>query len=137
MQYHTAEQLDVVMYHIPCHLVAACHPVIVIDGFLAVYLNEVVACIGCHVAIALGGGHFYRLALRKTTCGGFYYCKRLRQQLHQDDFVLLLDLFLQIVNLLIDFFAFVYLQCLYRGAQLGNLCFLGGYGRGNLVHQRL
>ena len=94
MQHDTTEELHIIVHHIPCDLITAGHPVVVIDRFLADDLNEVIARIGCEVLIHLGSRHLDRLTLRKTMCRRFDDRKSLRQNLLQYFFVLILDLFL-------------------------------------------
>ena len=94
MQHDTTEELHIIVHHIPCDLITAGHPVVVIDRFLADDLDEVIARIGCEVLIHLGSRHLDRLTLGKTTCRRFDDRKGLRQNLIQYFFVLILDLFL-------------------------------------------
>ena len=41
MQDYTADELDIVMHHVPCDLVAAGHPVVVPYGIIPIYLHEI------------------------------------------------------------------------------------------------
>ena len=41
MQYHTAEELNVIVDHIPCDFVTTCHPMVDIDRFVSFYLDKV------------------------------------------------------------------------------------------------
>ena len=56
MQGNTAEQLHVVVNHLPFQVVAACRPVVVVDGFVAVDGDEVFRGIGRKVAVEIGRG---------------------------------------------------------------------------------
>ena len=137
MQHHAAEELHIVVHHIPGYLVAACHPVVVVDSVVAINLDEVVPRVSCHVAVALGSGNDDRLALGKTPCRGLDDGECLGQYFHQYDLVLLFYLLLQVINLLIDFFAFVNLKRLDRCAELSYLRFLRCHRCGDLIHQHL
>ena len=53
MEHSAAEKLHVVVDHVPHGLVAAGHPVVVIDGAVAVDVDKVVAC--SQFAVEVGG----------------------------------------------------------------------------------
>ena len=92
MQYNAAEKLNVIVYHIPCDLVAACHPVVVVEGFLAFYVHKVV--FRGKIAVKIRSRYFYGLVLRKTTRSRFDNRVSLGQDVIQHALVLLTDFFL-------------------------------------------
>ena len=51
MQYSTAEELYVVMHHLPLQVVATSCPVVVVDGLVAIDGNEVLLRIGGQLAV--------------------------------------------------------------------------------------
>ena len=54
MEDYAAKELDIIVYHIPDGLVAAGYPVVVIDGLVAVDIDEVMG--GGKLAVEVGGG---------------------------------------------------------------------------------
>ena len=55
MEHRTSEELNVEVYHVPLQVVAACHPVVVVDGLVALNVHEVVR--GGEVAVEIRRGH--------------------------------------------------------------------------------
>ncbi len=93
VQHRAAYELHVVVHHVPSHLVAAGHPVVVIDGFVAVDLHKVLA-LGCQGAVHVGGCDCDALVACKSPCGFFHNREHHRECLvefllkHFEDFLL-------------------------------------------------
>ena len=63
-QHHAAEELAVVVDHVPLHVVAACHPVIGVHGLVALDGNEVFR--RGQLAVEVVGRHCDRVVLREA-----------------------------------------------------------------------
>ena len=105
VQYHAAEELDIVMDHIPGDLVTACHPVIMIDGLVAVDIYEIKAAVCSQVLIHLGCRDDNGLTLCKTACGRLDDRVGFGQDLVEYFFVAILDLFLEFIHFVVDLLA--------------------------------
>ena len=68
VQHHASEELNVVVDHIPDSVVTSCHPVVVPDGLVAVYVHEVVG--GSELAVEVGGSHLQACvaSLHESAC---------------------------------------------------------------------
>ena len=144
VQYHTAEELYVVMDHIPCDLVSASHPVVVPDGYILCTLYLVTLSLGYdlyeivvrrQVAVHIACRYLYRLVLRKTACGGLDDGKSLRKNLVQHALVLFLDLFFQLVHFVVNLLALLDRRSFYRRFQCGDTVLAVLHCRLQLVHQ--
>ncbi len=118
VQNDTADQLYVIVHHIPRDLVATGCPVVRIDGRVALDLDEVKSLVCRQVAIHLGSRHAHLGVLREAACGGLYNRKSLWQDLVEFLLIDLLDLLLQLIYLVIYFLTLVDLQRVDRGLQL-------------------
>ena len=76
VKHYTTYQLALVVYHIPHGLVAACHPAIAVEGFVAFDAHKV-AALGCQIAVELGCCHFHHFVLRKSAGCILHYGIRL------------------------------------------------------------
>ncbi len=137
MEYNTADELHVIVHHIPCNLVAAGSPVVVIDGLVAVYLHEVEARVSSEVLVLLGSRNNHGLVLRKAVRSRFDDGKRLGKHLVENGLVVGLNLLFETIYLVIYFLALLYLERLDTCFQIFDFLFLVCYTRLNLVHQGL
>ena len=120
VEHNAANELHIVVHHIPCHFVAAGGPMVEIYCLIAVYLHEVKARVGSQVAVHIIGGNAHFAVLCKAAGCGFHNGKHFGKNLHQHLFVGILDGFAEFVYLVIHFFAFVDIQFLYACFQGGN-----------------
>ena len=74
VQNDTADELDIVMYHVPSDLVTTGHPVVVPDGFLSVYFHEV-----------LSGGSQVTVKIRSRYHHAFAFCETAGRALHNSE----------------------------------------------------
>src|SRR5574344_308676 len=79
MQYYTANQLYIVMNHLPFNGIATGKPRIAIDGFIAIYVYKVLGCGQFTVKIVCC--NYYLFILFETAGSIFHYRKCLRQYL--------------------------------------------------------
>ena len=91
------------MYHVPGYLVAARHPVVLVNGLVAVYLDEIETAVCGEVLIHLRRRHLYRRVLRKTTRSGLDDGICLWQNLRQHMLIDLFDFLLEFIYLVVDF----------------------------------
>ena len=111
MQDGTADELHVIMDHVPGDLIAAGDPVVLVYGGVAFDMYEVV--IDTEVTVELGGGHLDELVLRETACSGLHDGESLRKDL---------------VEALLDGLVLV----LHKLVRLGGELFLLGHGEVSL-----
>ena len=64
MEHRTADQLHIVVHHIPGDHIAAGHPAVAPDGIVAVHVDEIVA--GAQVTVEIGGLHADPLVFLET-----------------------------------------------------------------------
>ena len=67
MEHNAADELHIIVHHIPNHLIATCHPAIFIDSFIAVDSDKIFA-LSCEFAVEVGGRHFNSFITGKSTC---------------------------------------------------------------------
>ena len=125
MQYHAAEQLYVIVHHIPRYFVSACHPVILVYGFVAFDMHEVVS-FGGKVAVELGGRNLYFFIFGKTFGCRFYESEDLWQGIVESFLIFVENGFLDFVDLFPHIFAFVVLDAFYVVLDFGDTCFFRG-----------
>ena len=124
MQGDTAEELNIVVYHFPFQVVSTCRPMVVIDGLVAVDGHEVLAGVGCQLAVEVGCGNDCFFVFGKSPsrvlddaeCGGHHLVQRFLVNLQR--------LFLQLVYLFEDGFALIDGRFFNFALQFGNLVFL-------------
>ena len=68
VQYNTTDELNVVVNHVPCNLVSSGSPVVMVQGFVAVYINKVEALVSSEVAVHVVGCDDDVLAFSKAAC---------------------------------------------------------------------
>ena len=68
MEHRATNELNIVVYHVPRHLVATGFPVVVVDGFIALNVEEVMS-VGSEFAVEVGSGYLYCLVLGKSLGG--------------------------------------------------------------------
>ena len=124
------------MHHVPCNLIAASHPVVVVDGFVSVNLDEVESAVGSQVLVHLCGGDHDGLALSEPAGGGFDDGEGFRQNLCQHLLVNVFDFFLESIDFVVYLLAFLD-GCLFDGGfQPAYLRLLLADGLLQLVHER-
>ena len=122
MEHHATKQLNIIVNHVPCHVVAARHPVVAVDGFVALNAHKVLG--DGQVAVKVCSRHDNLLVFCKTTgsildnveCHGHHLIK-----------CLLIDVenfFFEFVNLVEYAFTFVNGRVFNLGFQSFNLLFL-------------
>ena len=126
MQHDTADDLAVVVHHVPSDHVAASHPAVLVVGLVA--HDGDVLVFGCQLAIEVGGSHLHGLVFAEVFGGGLHHRERLGQDLVQRLFdVVELQLF-QLVDLVVEFLLLVGLHVgvgFGLGFQLGDFGHLG------------
>ena len=95
---HAAEELHVVMDHVPRDFVSAGCPMVPVEGFVAVDRDEVLA-FGGQLAVGVGGGHRDGLVLGETPRGVFNDGEDLGQDFVQHGF----DGFVHVLFEAVDF----------------------------------
>ena len=114
MQHDAAEELHVVVYHVPRDLVAACLPVVGVDGLVVLDADKILG--GGQLTVEVGGCNHDFLVLREAACRVLHDGKGRGQHLVQR-FLIDIEYFLfQLVYLVEEFFTVL---------QLGafHLCF--------------
>ena len=71
VQHDAAEELYVVVHHFPLQIVATSCPVVMVDGFVAVDGDEVLAGVSSQLAVEVGSGNHRLLVLSKAAGGLF------------------------------------------------------------------
>ena len=120
VQHHAAKQLHVVVDHVPCHLAAACHPVVLVDGLVALNPHEVV--LGCQLAVEVVGCDHNLLVFAEAACRVLHDGEHRRQNLVQSLLVDLENFLLRLVYLCEDWLAVFQLGGLDCRLQLVHLC---------------
>ena len=95
VQDDTADDLAVVVDHVPLEVVAAGNPVVLPNGLVTFDADEILTVRG-ELAVKIGGRHLDRFVARKTPGGGFHDGEDLRKDLTEDlldGLVLVLDEF--------------------------------------------
>ncbi len=125
VKHHTADELHVVVHHVPRDFVAAGHPVVLVEGAVALDGDGGVG--GSEVAVAVGGGDLDGLVLRETLGRLLDDGEGLGQDIIEDLLGLVVRLLLQLVDafveafLLADGHVVLRLDALAHGGQLGLL----------------
>ena len=65
VEHDTANELHIVVNHIPSHLVAASHPVVVVDCLIALNGEEIVS-VGGELSVEIGGSHLNGFILSES-----------------------------------------------------------------------
>ena len=126
VQHDTANDLAVVVHHVPSHHVAARHPAVLEVGLVAFDGDVVVFC--GQLAVEVGGGHFHHFVFAEVFGCGLHYRERLGKDFVQRFFDVVELLFLEFVDLVVELLLFVGLHVgvgFGLGFQLGNFGHLG------------
>ena len=97
VKYDTTKQLDIVMNHIPSHVITSSFPVVLVDCLVVLNTNEVEFCRELAVKIISRNNHF-RILSEAAGCV-FHNGKSLGQDLLEYDLHLIGDRFLDFINL--------------------------------------
>ena len=114
VQNDTAEQLDIIMNHVPCHLIASGYPVILIDGFISFDMYKIMS--QCQFPVKRCSSHGDRFILSKTTGSIFYYRKYLGQYLIKNFLIFFKNRFLDLVYFFPNGFTFFVILFFYRSS---------------------
>ncbi len=126
MEDDAADELHVVVHHVPLDFVAAGNPVVAENGFVAFDAYEV-AAFGGHIAVTLGCcDHYLAVFGMGKACGGFAECGEYNRQI----FVELIfngieNLLLMLIDLIPERLAFVKRQIFNLGFEGGDCFFMG------------
>ena len=99
VEHHAADQLHVVVHHVPFHLVAAGHPFVFIDRLVAVDGDEVLSGAG-KLAVGLGGGDFDSVVVFEAASRLLHHGKHFGEHAVEVFGVIVEHLFAEIVDLL-------------------------------------
>ena len=135
VEYDTTNELHIIVHHVPHVLIAASCPFVKINRLIAIYLHEVKATISCQVTVHLSSSNNNLLVLGKTTSSALHNGKYLWQYLTQYILVSNLDIFFDMVNLVIYFLTFINREFFDIGFQFCNACFLVSHALLNTLHQ--
>ena len=123
VQDDAAEELDVVVYHVPFVHVAACHPFVLIIGLVAVDADKVV--LGGEGAVEVVGGDYHFVVLGEAAGGVLHDGEGFGQYFVQRFLVLVGDFLFQLVHLVVYLLALVDFGGFYLALQLGDAVALG------------
>ena len=115
MQYHTAEQLYVIMYHIPYGIVSSCHPMVLVDGFVTFNAYEIFGC--GKMAVKFGSCNHHFLIFGKTFGGFLHNGESDGQHFIKGLFINLQYFFFDLVNLVEELFTLFQLCIFNAGFQ--------------------
>ena len=122
VKHDTANQLAVVVNHIPHHLVAAGSPRVVVDSLVAINFHEIAAlCSQC--AVKVGSGHHHSFALSKTACGVFHYGKHFWKRFCQAFFKHVEDFLFELIDAVPQWFAVLVVGSFNFCLKVGNFLF--------------
>ena len=135
VEHHAAEELYVVVDHVPLHVVASRLPVGGVDGLVAVDGDEVLR--GGEFAVEGGGGHLDRLVLGEAPCGVLHDGEGLGEDFVELDLDFVVDALGCLVDVLRNLLLLVErnLGLLQLGLQLHDVRFVVGDVVGNLLHE--
>ena len=105
MKHGTAEQLHIIVHHVPLHVVAAGNPMIAVYGVLA--LNAYKIFCYCQLPVEVVCSNDNLFVFRKPTCRFFYNAESKGHNLVKSLFVFFKNLFLKFVYLIEYFFTLV------------------------------
>ena len=97
MQYDTTKKLDVIMNHIPFHIVTAGHPVITVDSFVSFNPNEIFSNGKFSIEVICCNNYF--LVFCKSAGCIFYDAKRYRHNFIEGFFINFKHLFFKLIDL--------------------------------------
>ena len=106
VEYYAAEELNIVVAHVPFDGVAASHPTVLVYGFVLFYCDEVFA-FGCELAVEVCRCYSDCLVLHEASRSVFHYGEYLRKNLFELNLVLFQNDLVQTVYLVVDFLSVV------------------------------
>ncbi len=68
VQSDTTEDLNIVMNHVPFDLVTTCGPLVMVNGLITIYSNEVIGRVGSQFPIEVGSCYYGLCILFETAC---------------------------------------------------------------------
>ena len=129
MEHDAADELNVVMHHVPGDFVAAGEPVVLPEGFVAFDADEV-AALGGELAVEVGGCNLHGLVFGEAAGGlahcGEYYGKVLVELVFKD----VEHIFFMLVDFLPERLALVEGEIFHARADFGGCILVGFYGLG-------
>ena len=134
MKHDTADELHIIVAHIPLDHIATGHPLILIDGLVA--LNGDTLALGSQVAVVLRGRHGDGFVLLEAAGGLLHHGEGLRLYLVENVLSGGIDLLLQLLNLLVGVLLLLHgdvVVSLQIGLQFGKAVLLGLGGRADLL----
>src|SRR4030042_4304735 len=102
MKGHSSYQLDIVVYHIPHDLVSACYPPVLPVSLITLY-RDAFPC-SCQIFVILPCCYFYHTVFLESSGCFLHYCKGRRNTLIKDLLELVINMFFNLVNLVIYLF---------------------------------
>ena len=137
VEHHAAEQLHVVVDHVPLHVVASGEPVGGVDGLVALDGDEILR--RGEVAVEIVGRHHDRIVLGEAARRVFHDGERLGENLVEHLFDFFVDAFGGLVDLLRDLLLLFELRFGFfeRGFQFDDAGFVRGDEVGDLFFQGL
>ena len=100
MEDRAAEELHVIVHHIPFHIIAACSPVVLIESLVTIDAYEIVG--RGQFAVEIGGRHFNFLIFREAACRVLDDGKSVGKDFVERFFIAFQHLLLQFVDLIED-----------------------------------
>ncbi len=131
MEGDTTENLHIVVYHIPLHLVTSGRPLVVVNGLVAIDGDKVVGRIGSQFTVEIVGNNHSLLVLGKAAGGILDDAIGNRHNIVEGLLVLLERVLLKTVYLVENLFTLINRSFLDGGTQLGYLLFLC---QGSILH---
>jgi len=125
VEHDAAEELHVVVDHVPLDFVTASHPVVLVDGFVAVDADEVVACSQITVKVRGGDGDLF--LLDEAASRVLHDSEDVRQHFLEYLLVLVGDLLFDLVNLGPDGLALLEFFLVDALAQVSDALFVFGH----------
>ena len=124
MEHDSTKQLHVVMHHFPFEVVTACGPVVMVDGFIAIYGDEVFLRVCGQFAVKVGSGYDSFLVFGETACGFFHDAESGIHYLIKRFLIDVKRFFFQFVYLIENGLALIDGRILYGGFQFCYLLLL-------------
>ena len=121
VEYHTTNELDIVMHHIPDDLVTTRSPRVMIDSLVTINIHEVEARISSQVTIHLCSCHCDGLVLCKTASGTLDNSKRIWQDIVERLIIDIQHLLFKAINFIIHFLALVNIKRFNASFELDDL----------------
>ena len=118
MEDNATEELNVVVYHLPFHVVATGRPVVMVYGLVAVDGYEVVLRVCGQLTVEVGSCNHCLLVLGEAACRALYYGEGRRQNLVQGILIFLQLLLMELVYFVEDSLTLVDRSVLDGGAEL-------------------